>query len=448
MSFPRGFEWGVAAASYQIEGGYDEDGKGLSIWDVFSHIPGKIISDDNGDVACDHYHRYREDIAIIKELGIKHYRMSFAWPRIFPNGDTVINDDGVRFYDDLINELLDNGITPHITLYHWDLPQALEDKGGWLNRDITDMFAYYAAFVVKHFSDRVTSFFTINEPQCIAKLGYQIGIHAPGKVSTGAYQVLKVYHHLALAHGKAVTAMRKEAVQPVKIGFASTGRLCYPKEGTDEDIKLSEKLSFQIDEEGYAFNHATFCDEVVFGKYPDLKDMLKEMPADYVLEGDLEICSPKIDFIGVNIYNGTEVSVKVSDYYVPKDIGMPRTSLKWPITPKVMNWGIRHICNRYKLPIIISEDGLACNDKIYLDGKVHDLDRIDFLERYLAELQLAMEAGADVRGYFHWSLTDNYEWNAGYSDRFGLVYIDYPTQKRILKDSAYWYKNYVEQNTN
>ena len=460
--FDKNFLWGTASSSYQIEGAFTEDGKGLSIWDTFSNKPGNIAHDENGNKACDHYHRYREDIALMKNLGIQAYRFSISWTRIFPDGivkdyDVNIryNKAGLDFYDKIVNFCLENNIKPFITIYHWDLPQALEDKGGWLNRETAFIFADYAEFICEHFSDRVTNIATINEPQIISGLGYMLGLHAPGK-KLDAVSVLSVIHHLALAHGLAVTKMRAVAKQPVKTGFSSTGDLCYPSKECDEDIDAARAECFNIVKGNMTFNHTIFCDMTCLGRYPDIAgtelhlepDLEKighyeELP--FVKKGDIELIHQPIDYLGINVYNGHEINAAG---YINKKPGSPRTALGWPVTPGVMNYGIRYLYERYNLPIYIFEDGLACNDIISLDGKVHDSNRIDFLTRYLTDLEKAYKAGVPILGYFHWSFTDNFEWHSGYDPRFGLVFVDYETQQRIPKDSAYWYSDLIKKSSN
>ena len=450
MEYPSDFIWGAASSAYQIEGAYKEDGKGLSIWDTFSHQPGTTFGNHTGDVACDHYHLFKKDIALMKGLGITNYRFSVSWPRIFPNGDNVLNARGLAFYDALVNELVKNDITPFMTLYHWDLPQALSDCGGWLNRDNTDAFAEFAGFVAKHFSDRVTNYFTINEPQCIAYLGYSTGTHAPGLKLSDA-EVMKVFHHLSLAHGKAVLSMRKMASQPIRIGYASTGMVCYPQTESAEDIALAEKLTFSMPAEGeesWGFVHQIMGDPVFLGHYTDLSDRFPDMDFSFRQEGDLAIINQPVDYLGINVYNGHKVSCEEPNGYVPKYPGFPRTAMKWPITPGVMNWGLHCIGNHYHTPVIVSENGLSCNDKIFQDGRVHDPDRIDFLSRYLNEMEKGIEKGSPVIGYFHWALTDNFEWYDGYNEHFGLVYVDFRTQERIVKDSGYWYRDYISLASN
>lgn len=460
--FDKNFLWGTASSSYQIEGAFTEDGKGLSIWDTFSNKPGNIAHDENGNKACDHYHRYREDIALMKNLGIQAYRFSISWSRIFPDGIVKDSDGNIRynkagldFYDKIVNLCLENNIKPFITIYHWDLPQALEDKGGWLNRETAFVFADYAEFICKHFSDRVTNIATINEPQIISGLGYMLGLHAPGK-KLDTVSVLSVIHHLALAHGLAVTKMRAVAKQPVKTGFSSTGGLCYPSKECDEDIDAARAECFNIVKGNMTFNHTIFCDMTCLGRYPDIAGTelhlepglekighYEELP--FVKKGDIELIHQPIDYLGINVYNGHEINAAG---YINKKPGSPRTALGWPVTPGVMNYGIRYLYERYNLPIYIFEDGLACNDIISLDGKVHDSNRIDFLTRYLTDLEKAYKAGVPILGYFHWSFTDNFEWHSGYDPRFGLVFVDYETQQRIPKDSAYWYSDLIKKSYN
>lgn len=460
--FDKNFLWGTASSSYQIEGAFTEDGKGLSIWDTFSNKPGNIAHDENGNKACEHYHRYREDISLMKNLGIQAYRFSISWSRIFPDGIVKDSDGNIRynkagldFYDKIVNFCLENNIKPFITIYHWDLPQALEDKGGWLNRETAFVFADYAEFICKHFSDRVTNIATINEPQIISGLGYMLGLHAPGK-KLDTVSVLSVIHHLALAHGLAVTKMRAVAKQPVKIGFSSTGGLCYPSKECDEDIDAARAECFNIVKGNMTFNHTIFCDMTCLGRYPDIAGTelhlepglekighYEELP--FVKKGDIELIHQPIDYLGINVYNGHEINAAG---YINKKPGSPRTALGWPVTPGVMNYGIRYLYERYNLPIYIFEDGLACNDIISLDGKVHDSNRIDFLTRYLTDLEKAYKAGVPILGYFHWSFTDNFEWHSGYDPRFGLVFVDYETQQRIPKDSAYWYSDLIKKSCN
>ena len=460
MSMNNDFVWGTASSAYQIEGAHNRDGKGPSIWDTFTATHGHTAHDDTGETACCHYDLYEEDIKLMAQLGIKAYRFSICWPRVFPNGDSQINNKGLQFYDNVVNCCIANGITPYITLYHWDLPQVLQDKGGWLNRDTSYAFAEYAASMCQHFSDRADNFFTINEPQIVSMMGYYSGLHAPG-LKLSIKETFNVLHNLALAHGLAVKAMRKSCQKPVHIGFSSTGNLCYPSDENEDDVNMARKSTFNVNHDTWGFCHTIFCDMTLLGRYPDIKDsklltslfhdsmasQRNHAPSQYsalsfVKDGDIDIMHQTVDFLGLNIYNGHEVNYLGP---VPKIAGAPRTALKWPITPQVMNWGVRFVYERYNLPIYITENGLSCNDKTYLDGKVHDQDRIDFLTRYIRELEKASNEGIHILGYFHWSFTDNFEWHSGYDERFGLVYIDYATQQRIPKDSAYWYRDYISQ---
>lgn len=425
------FLWGCATASYQVEGAYNEGGRTPSIWDTFSHTPGKTANGETGDVACDHYHRYKEDIAIMKKLGINSYRFSISWSRLFPDGKNVPNPEGFAFYDRLIDELIENNIIPVITLFHWDLPQALQDMGGFEWDGISDVFAGYAAACVKHFTPKVTMYCPINEPQCIVNLGYVVGAHAPGKhlpqENTG-----HIMRNLLLCFGKAVRSMRENACCDITIGTATTGTLAYPATETKEDIDMARKLSFPVSGEGLGFSHNWFLDPVILGTN-DISYM-KLSPE------DMSLIKSDIDFVGINIYNGMEAD---KNGYVKRYTGFPRTGLGWPVTPEVMNYGLRFLYERYSLPIYITENGVACNDRIYKDGKVHDADRIDFLETYIDNMKLAISAGCDIRGYFHWSLLDNFEWHTGYDPRFGLIYVDYRTGTRIPKDSAIWYHDLI-----
>lgn len=466
-NFPDDFKWGVASSAYQIEGAFNEDGKGFSIWDKFSNTAGNINNNETGNISCDFYHHYKEDIDLMHQLGIDTYRFSISWPRLFPDGrPDHLNPLGVKFYDNIVDYCLQSDIEPVITLFHWDFPQVLEEQGGWFNPQTIKYFEYYAAWVSEHFSNRVTYFCTINEPQIISGLGYYNGLHAPGK-HLGKERTIMLLHQLALAHSKAVTAMRKSALRDIKIGFASTGNLCYPcPQPTAADIKAARIATFATNDDTWMFCHQIFCDAVILGKTPDFLQIgIPEW-------NDCDELCPSIDFLGINVYNGHEVHAIRTDNapdnlsildtkdftetsthpitagFTERFSGFPRTALKWPITPEVMNYGIQFLYERYQLPIIICENGLSCNDIVSLDGSVHDPNRIDFLTRHLIELGKAIESGADVKGYMHWSFTDNFEWHSGYDERFGIVYVDYPTLKRKPKDSFWWYKELIEEHKN
>lgn len=451
MPFQSGFLWGAGSAAYQVEGSWNEDGKGQSIWDAFCHTPGHISNGESGDLASDAYHLFETDLAIIKELGLNAYRFSISWPRILPEGRGSVNAKGLSYYDHIVDSLLASGVTPFVTLYHWDLPLALEQEGGWENRSTAEAFIEYAALIAHHFDGRVTRYITLNEPQCFLGLGYGSGLHAPGR-RLSEQALVQCVHHVLLANGGAIAAMRAACTSPLEIGLASTGKICYPSHdeanaGNPKYDVLSAQqaacdatFSLQGD---WTFSHAWLLDAVVFGRFPDDIAAFRSL-SDTISEPDLRIIREPMDFIGLNIYNG--IPVDACGCKVKKAPGFPRTALKWPVTPECMYSGPRFLYERYALPLIITENGRSCNDRIFLDGAVHDADRIDFLARYLQQLKRAVEDGIPVNGYFHWSLTDNFEWHSGYDERFGLVYVDYETQARIIKDSGYWYRDVIKNN--
>ncbi len=436
MFFSRDFIWGAASSAYQIEGAWNEDGKGGSIWDEFCHVSGKINNGHTGDAACDAYHLYEKDLGILRDMGLHAYRFSISWPRIFPEGRGPVNQKGLAYYDALVDAMLKNGIEPYATLFHWDLPLCLHKQGGWLIRDTARAFADYAALIAEHFDGRIQNYFTINEPQCIVSLGYAQGLHAPGLMLPPEKQA-ECMHNLLLAHGLAVQAIRDASRRPVRVGMASTGKLCYPAEDAPESCEAAQAATFHLAPDDWLFVHHWFLDAAIMGHYPAEAPPFLLKFADSVSPGDFKVIRQDLDFLGVNIYNGTPVDA--AGNVQPRYPGFPRTAMKWPVTPEVMHYGLRWLHGRYGLPLFISENGQSCNDRIFLDGRVHDPDRIDFLSRYLTELKKAAADGVPLLGYFHWSLTDNFEWNNGFDERFGLVYIDYPTQKRIPKDSCLWF---------
>ncbi len=450
MGFNKDFIWGGATASYQVEGAAYEDGKGLNIWDIFCKDGGHIYENQTGDVACDQYHRYKEDVQIMKEMGMKAYRFSLSWARIMPEGTGTVNEKGLKYYDNLINELLDNGIEPFVTLYHWDLPYALHLQGGWMNPNSPSWFYEYAKVVAEHFSDRVKNFFTINEPQCIVGLGYQTGEHAPG-LKVGPSDYFRIWHNVLKAHGRAVEALREFSKQPVKISMAPCGALYVPETNKPEDIEAARKANFSLPENSIgacSWDVALCCDPVYLGQYPE--DILKEFGQFFpkVTDADMKLISQPLDFLGQNIYNAVTVragedgkAVRAARYD-----GFPQTAIGWPVTPEVLYWAPKFMQERYKKPFMITENGMASHDWVGVDGKVHDQARVDFMARYLGAYKRAAEDGVDLAGYFAWSVMDNFEWAYGYSQRFGLVYTDYNTQKRTWKDSAYFYKNIIETN--
>ncbi len=431
MGFQKDFMWGASSAAYQVEGAYDEDGKGPGIWDALSD--GHVLYNENGNVACDHYHRYKEDVALMKQLGLKSYRFSVSWPRVMP-GEGVVNEKGLQFYSDLVDELIAAGIEPMVTLFHWNLPMWMHEKGGWENEEVAEQFAAYTEVVVEKLSDRVTWWMTVNEPQCFAGLGYVTGAHAP------FYQKPEVLpavtRNIMLAHGRAVQTIRRCAKKPPKIGLASTGNGVTPAENTPEAVEEARAYTYADRPNDY-FGYAWWLDPMILGQVPSgLKDT--------VSEEDLQIIHQPLDFFGFNIYQSGnyEQDVPHSKWYS----GLPRTSTAWPITPECMYWLVKFQYERYHLPVMITENGMANCDFVMLDGKVHDPQRIDFMQRYLRELKKAVEEGIPVLGYQYWSIMDNFEWAEGYNKRFGLVYIDYRTQERIPKDSASFYAEVIRTN--
>ena len=446
MRFPDQFVWGVAAASYQIEGAAYEDGRGLSIWDMMCRKEGSIWNRQNGDVACDHYHHFKEDVALMKSLGIPAYRLSISWPRILPEGTGKPNPAGLAFYDRLIDELMTAGITPYVTLFHWDFPYELYCRGGWLSPDSPDWFAKYTSVVVGLLGDRVIHWMTHNEPQCFIGLGLQDGNHAPGD-RLGFAQVLRAAHHALLAHGKSVQAIRAASKLPSQVGIAMVGVNYYPASDTPDDIEIARQAMSSVLKRNM-FNNTWWLDPIFFGHYPEDGLNLFGADAPLVKPGEMETISQPLDFLGLNMYKGEKVQRDTDGQLelVPLQVGHPLNALKWPLTPEVLHWGPIFLYERYRTPILITENGSSENDWVSLDGKVHDPGRIDYTQRYLRELHEAILAGVPVKGYFHWSIMDNFEWIDGYKERLGLVFVDYPTQKRIPKDSAYWYQKVIESN--
>lgn len=449
MSFPKGFLWGTATSSYQIEGGAFEGGKGLSIWDDFVREPGRIRDHSTGDVACDHYHRYREDVRLMAEMGIRNYRFSISWPRVMPEGTGAVNEAGLAFYSDLVDCLIEHGIRPFVTLYHWDLPLALHHRGGWLNDDMPEWFAQYTCVVAKRLGDRVRDFFTINEPQCILGLGYAMGKHAPG-LQSSAGDLVRMMHNLLRSHGRSVQVLR-ETVPGVRVGYAPCGDPAIPASDSAADLEACRKAYFGVPDEA---KHLGWCvswlsDPAILGVYPEegLKRYGHLLPRGW--EGDLSVICQPMDYYAQNIYRGSvwrAAGADATPERLPLPAGMPRTAAGWPIVPESLYWGPKLLHERYHLPIIISENGMSCHDVVSLDGKVHDPNRIDYLHRYLLALRRACEDGVPVAGYFCWSFLDNFEWASGYDERFGLVHVDYRTQARTPKDSCLWYRDVMASN--
>ncbi|HSV27383.1 MAG TPA: GH1 family beta-glucosidase [Sedimentisphaerales bacterium] len=444
MGFPKGFVWGVAAASYQIEGAAYEDGKGLSVWDMMCRRKDAIRWGHTGEIACDHYYRYREDVALMASLGTKAYRLSVAWPRVLPDGIGRVSEKGLEFYDRLIDELLAHRIAPYVTLFHWDFPYELYCKGGWLNPSSSGWFAEYAHILGRRLGDRVAAWMTHNEPQCFVGLGHKEGKHAPGD-KLGEAEVLRVAHNVLLAHGKAVQALRATTRAP--IGYAPAGMVKMPAGSRKQDIDAARAATFAVTP-GSLWNNTWWLDPVFLGRYPQdgLEAYGRNVPQ--YAESDMStICQP-LDFFGVNIYHGdyVEMAPDGKTRQVPRAPGSPMTAFDWSVSPESLYWGPKFFHERYKLPVYITENGMANCDWVTTDEQVHDTQRIDFLRRYLMQLQRAVDDGVDVRGYFLWSIMDNFEWAEGYTKRFGIVHVDFESQKRTPKDSAKWYKKLIAAN--
>ena len=445
MKFPKDFIWGAATSSYQIEGAAYREGGGRSVWDMLGQQPEKIVNGDTGKVACDHYNRYRQDVALMSDIALQAYRFSISWPRVLPDGTGKVNQRGLDFYSQLVDELLEKNISPWITLFHWDFPYTLYCRGGWLNRDSADWFADYTALVVDKLSDRVSHWGTLNEPQCFIGLGHQDGTHAPG-LKMGVSEVLLAGHNALRAHGKSVQVIRANAkTQPV-ISASHASIISIPDSDHPKDIGAARQHMFSV-EEKEVFNNAWFSDPMILGHYPQQGLELFAADIPEIFPGDLECINQKLDYFGVNIYSGVHVRATVDSR---KDDGfetverkdLPKTAMGWPITPESLYWGPKFFHERYKLPIVVTESGMANDDSVD-NGRVHDRERIDFLYKYLGEYARAIDDGVPALGYFVWSLMDNFEWAEGYGKRFGIIHVDYETQQRILKYSAHWYKTLI-----
>ncbi len=446
--FCEDFVWGVASSAYQIEGREEGDGCGKNIWDTFTE-EGRIQDGYDATVACDHMHLYKEDYAMMRILGIKAYRFSISWARLIPEGTGQINEKAVALYRDMMLEMKKNGIEPYLTMYHWEFPQALQDRGGWLNEEVINWFGEYAKAVAENFSDLCEHFITLNEPECFVGIGHLSGDHAPG-LKLPQKDVFQIAHNALRAHGQAVINLRKYACRPIKVGYAPTCGMPYPVSDKPEDIEAARKVMFGFYQpmENWTWNVAWFNDPVFLGKYPEegLKKFAEYLPE--ITEEDMKLISQPLDFMGQNIYNGYFVKQGADGEpeFVKRPSGFPKTAANWPITPECFYWGVKMIYDRYKLPLYITENGMSCHDSVALDGQVHDPDRQNFLDLYISILQKANDEGVDVRGYFLWTFLDNFEWDKGYTERFGIVHVDFATQKRVVKDSAYWYQKVIESN--
>ncbi|MEW9502786.1 GH1 family beta-glucosidase [Jeotgalibacillus marinus] len=440
IDFPRNFLWGAATASYQIEGATKEGGRGPSIWDTFSKTPGNVKNGDTGDVACNSYHLYEEDIKLLKELGVSSYRFSVAWPRIFPHGDGELNQQGLDYYHRLVDELIANNIEPMCTLYHWDLPQALQDRGGWENRETIDAFDEYAKTIFRSFKGKIKKWITINEPWCASFLSNYLGIHAPG------YKDLQlattIGHHLLLAHGRAVQSLRK-IDDSAEIGYAPNAGWAQAYSTSEEDQEAVRRAN--------GWHIEWFMDPVFKGEYPPfLVKWFKEQEGVTVpiQEGDMEVISSRIDFMGINYYTGNVARYEEGNglFHIENlDFNYDRTDIGWPVYPEGFYQLLLYIKNQYgDVPIYITENGACYNDGV-TNGKVEDHKRVSYMKIHIANVNRAIQSGVNIKGYMAWSLLDNFEWAEGYDMRFGLVHIDFQTLKRTKKDSYFWYKDLIEK---
>ncbi len=443
MTFPKDFIWGAASSAYQTEGSPLADGGGESVWDQFCRRPGSIADGESGAVACDGYHRFAEDIGLLADMGLRAYRFSASWARIDPEGRGWWNQKGLDYYDRLVDCCLEKGVEPWLTLYHWETPLAIEARGGWLSEETALRFGEYGQLMAERFRGRVKNYFTLNEPEIVLLLGYCQGLHAPGRKLTQA-ELFHCWRNMLLAHGHAARGVRA-ADGTAQVGIVSTGRLCYPL--TEKDREAARRETFALRDTDWLFTHNIVLDPVCRGSLAAEKGSELEKLAAAVPDRDWQLMRAEPDIIGLNVYNGSQVKSgrDGAAEYVTRERGYARTALKWPVTPEIMRDSLGYIQQRYRKPLYITECGQSCNDRIYLDGRVHDIDRIDFLRRYLKYLGEGLSE-SDVRGFFHWSLTDNFEWHSGYGERFGLIYIDYQSQRRILKDSALWYAELAREN--
>jgi beta-glucosidase len=445
-SFPRGFRWGAGTAAYQIEGATDEDGRTPSIWDTFSHSPGRVLGGHTGDVACDHYHRYHEDVALMRELGLTSYRFSISWPRVQPGGRGPANEKGLDFYRRLIDDLLAAGIEPWPTLYHWDLPQDLEDAGGWPERDTAERFADYAVLVHAALGDRVPAWTTLNEPWCSAFLGYGSGEHAPGRQDPAA--AVRAAHHLLLAHGRAVEAIRATD-HAARLGIALNLYAVSPL--TEEDSDAARRI------DGLA--NRLFLDPVLLGYYPPdvLDDLVKVSDLTHIRDDDLDTIGAPLSLLGINYYSRYVVTAGTasggpSPWPGSEDVRFvtrpgPVTAMHWAVDPPGLTETLTRVAREYPpIPLYVTENGAAYPDLLDSDGAVDDPERVAYLDGHLRACLDAIADGVPLKGYFVWSLLDNFEWGWGYGKRFGLVYVDYPTQRRVIKRSGHRYVEVIRHN--
>jgi beta-glucosidase len=440
VTFAKDFKFGVATSAYQIEGAATEDGRTPSIWDTFCRVPGKVYEGQSGDIACDHYHRYGEDVRILREIGVDSYRFSISWPRVFPAYRTY-NPKGMEFYKNLIHELEENGIEPMATLYHWDLPMWAYERGGWLNRESVTWFKEYATRVFEELNDSVKSWITHNEPFCASVLGYGLGVHAPGHKNLG--EALIAAHHVLLSHGVAVEAFRECGLRDSKIGITLNLTPSYPASNSREDVEAASRSD--------GLSNRWFLDPVFRSSYPeDMKEALGRFAGGFgfIKDGDLQTISTKSDFLGVNYYTRVPTEFvqdsRLNYHDVQGNLKKSVTAMGWEICPEALYDLILRLRREYtQVPIYITENGAAFDDVLSKGKRVHDTERIDYVKGHLRKIAEANEQGADIRGYYLWSLLDNFEWACGYSKRFGIVHVDFGTQERSLKDSALWYRDTI-----
>ena len=433
-TFPESFLWGTATAAFQIEGATEEDGRGKSIWDTFCATPGKVSEGHTGAMATDHYHRWAQDIDLMVSLGLQAYRFSVAWTRIIPNGTGQVNAKGLDFYDRLVDTLLAKNVEPFLTLYHWDLPQALEDKGGWRVRETAEAFGRYAEVVAARLGDRVRNWMTINEYWCIVSLGYEKGEHAPG-AKESPQVVRQVAHHLLLAHGLGVQSVRAAAKAKPSIGLAHNPSVVNPFTDLEADVSAARSL--------FVENNDWYMGPMFRGKYPEAEWNRLGTDVPKVIDGDLKTINQPLDFMGFNIYSAWNVVRAGAKPFDPSKT-YPRTQMDWPIQPDCLYWGIRFIRETYSdIPVYITESGCAFPDEVAADGQIYDWDRVQYMRWYLRGVERAVCEGYPIKGYFAWSLLDNFEWAFGYTRRFGIVYVDFKTLERKPKLSAQWYKETI-----
>ncbi len=447
--FPENFCWGTATSAYQIEGAIAADGRAPSVWDTFSATPNRVLGGDTGAIACDHYHRYPEDVALMAELGVRHYRFSLSWSRILPGGRGAVNEAGLDFYRRLVDTLLDHGITPHATLFHWDSPQALEDEyGSWQSRQMAQDFADYATAVVSRLGDRITHWMTINEISCFTHMSYGTGdlpVHAPGTVVKREKDIWQTSHHALLAHGLGTQAIRAASPQPCSVALVDNFAVPVPLTETEADIAAAQQ-AFPLQ-----WANGGIIVPALTGRYsPELLEQLgKEAPD--MQPGDLETIHQPLDALGINVYSGVYVRAMGDGYQVlPFPKGYPRLHMPWlQLMPDVLYWAVRHVSDTLgqpDLPLLITENGCAAQDEVSETGtEVLDSDRILYLRCALRAAHRAIDEGYPLQGYFAWSLLDNFEWAYGYDRRFGLVYVDYATQQRLPKASYHWYRTCISQ---